>query len=214
MSAYCSQADVYRFVPPGILANPARIVSSAVAATNIFVLDGHGLTLDQELTFRAESGGSLPSPLVEGTTYYAIPVAYDTFKVAASAGGSAVDITTAGSNILVVASLPWTAWITECSAMLDQTLPAHLVPITSTVPEPVKLYCAALLAMRALAHVGAKTDAIQSQLDFWAKQTDKWARGVPIRGTNAPSRGNLSVRATTTATDPRGWTNGSPTKVL
>ena len=37
-------------------------------------LDEHAFATNDPLTFRAQAGGSLPAPLVEGTTYYAIEV--------------------------------------------------------------------------------------------------------------------------------------------
>lgn len=205
MSAYCAAADAYRFVPPGILKNPGRLVWAVSTSTETMTLDGHGFALNQPLLFRAESGGSLPSPLAAGTTYYAIPLTESTFQVAASSGGAAINLTTAGSNVIAIAPFQWDEWIIECSAMVEQTLPAHVVPIESTVPEPVRLYTACLLAMRALAHVGAQTQAVQVQLDFWGKQADKWARGVPLRGANVPASANLAVTRSASQVDPRGW---------
>lgn len=207
---YCIQQDVYRFVPAGILASQSvsRLVV-AVASSDIFTLDGHGLELNQELTFRAESGGSLPSPMVAGTTYYAIPLTSNTFQISASLSGLALNITTAGSNTLVIPELPWTSWIAECDAMIDQTLVGHVVPITGTIPEPVRLYSACLLAMRVLAHVGASTSAVQGQLEFWSKQAEKWSRGVPLRGANVPAAGNLAVSYSGHRADPRGWERGT-----
>jgi len=207
VSAYCTSTDAYRFVPPGLLANPGRLVASASSTTEILTLDGHGWVTGQEIIFRAESGGSLPSPLVAGTSYYAIVLTADTLRVATTLAGalvgSYVNLTTTGSSIVVVAPLPWDAWIAECSAMIDQTLPAHIVPLTGTIPEPIKSYAACLLAMRALAHVGAATQAVQGQLEFWQRQADKWARGVPLRGANVPTSANLAV--VSVATDDRGW---------
>ena len=206
---YCEKQDVYRFVPAGILAVPGRLVSSASASTELLTLDGHGLVLNQTISFRAEAGGSLPSPLVAGTTYYAKPVSDSTFQVAATSGGTAINLTTTGSNIVLIADLPWADWIAECSAMIDQTLVAHVVPITGPIPEPVRVYCSALLAFRALSHVGASTGSVQSSIEFWAKQAKEWARGVPLRGANVPVAGNLASSFSGVAGDPRGWTRGS-----
>lgn len=44
------------------------------------------------------SGGGLPSPLVAGTTYFAVSVTGFTFKVSATLNGSAIDITTTGTG--------------------------------------------------------------------------------------------------------------------
>lgn len=208
MTAYCVQADVYRFVPPGALQVAGRLLSSASTSAESMTLAGHGLRDDQALLFRAESGGSLPSPLVAGTTYYARVLTPDTFQVAATPGGSAINLTSSGSNVVCVAPLQWDDWIAECSAMVEQTMVAHTVPLLNpddSIPEPVRMYTAALLAMRALAHVGADTAAVQRPLEYWAKQVEKWGKGVPLRGTQVPAAANLAAKATRSGTDPRGW---------
>lgn len=205
MSSYCTEQDAYRFIPPGMVSLAGRLLSGVDTSADALTLNAHGLALDSPLSLRAESGGSLPSPLVAGTVYYAIPLSSDSFRVASAPGGSAINLTTAGSNIVAIPQLPWTLWIAECSAMLDQVLPAHVVPITGTVPEPVRLYTAALLAMRALAHVGAETAAVQGQIEFWSKQADKWSRAVPLRGANVPASANCAIVGSVSGADPRGW---------
>lgn len=203
MSAYATEFDAYTFIPPGLCANPGRMVSSVSATANTLTLDGHGLTTGDPITFRVESGGSMPSPLVAGTTYYAIRVDDSQLSVSLTVGGGAVDLTTAGSNLVLIRPLPWASWITQASDMVEQSLPQHVVPITGTVPESVKMYAAVLIAQKALAYVGSNSAVLQPQLEWWAKQTEKWARGQPIRGTNAPTSANLAVAYT--APDPRGW---------
>ena len=89
--------------------------------------------------------------------------------------------------------------------MVEQTLPGHVVPITGTVPVPVRMYTAALAAMRALAHVGSSNAMLQQQIDFFSKQADKWAKGITIRGAVVPTSGNLAVTGTVAGADPRGW---------
>jgi hypothetical protein len=49
-------------------------------------------------------GGTLPSPIVEGDTYYIISVSDNTFKLSETVGGSEVDITTSGSGTLAIGS--------------------------------------------------------------------------------------------------------------
>jgi hypothetical protein len=211
-TAYCTTADVYRFVPPGVLEVPGRLVSAVSSTSEVITLAGHGLSTDQEVLFRAESGGSLPSPLVAGTTYYAIVLTADTFQVATAAGGGAINLTTAGTNVILVVPLQWTAWIAECSAMVEQTMPAHVVPCLNSdgsIPEPVRVYTAALVALRALAHVGAETAAVQGQMEFWSKQADKWGRGVPLRGVDVPASANCAITRSGYSVDPRGWDRGT-----
>jgi len=205
---YCAQSDVYRFVPPGMLSVPARMIATGDAAANTLTLQGHGMVDDSPFTLRIEAGGSMPSPLVAGTTYYAIVVDADTFQVAASAGGSAINLTTIGLYVLFVQQIPWAGLITECSAVVDQTVIGHVVPLVNddgTIPEPIRSYTAVLLAMRAMAFCGRDAQSLQTQLEFWSKRADKWAVGVPLRGTKVPTSANLAITKTSSQVDPRGW---------
>ena len=207
MTAYCVAADLYDHgIPRGGLPNPGRIVSSASAATDILTLEGHGLRADQQVTFRAESGGSLPAGLVAGTTYYAIPLTDSTFQVSASSGGSAVNITTAGTNTILITSLPFDAVIEWASAMVDDFLPAHAVPLTSPYPPSVVAVTADLAAWRMLAVLGGATEGVTSKLEEAKRLLDRWAKAIPLRGgTNIPAATGLACVATAAATDPRGW---------
>ncbi len=125
--SYCAASDLYDFgMPRGAATNPGHLIASVSAGANTLELDQHGFAAGNPVLFRAEAGGSLPSPLVEGTTYYAIPVTESTFSVAATDGGAAIDLTTAGSRILVIAPLPVTQAIAWASRIIDDMLPAHL----------------------------------------------------------------------------------------
>jgi len=62
----------------------------------------HGYTNDQRLYFStAIVGGSLPAPLVAGTPYFVRNATANTFQLSATVGGAIIDLTTAGSGILV-----------------------------------------------------------------------------------------------------------------
>ncbi len=201
--SYCTQQDVYRFIPPGSLPNPGREITDLASASAILTLDGHGFTSGQSLNFRTDVG-TLPAPISAGVTYYAIPLTASTFSVSSTVGGPAITLSSDGSNVVVVGEFPWADWIAECSAMVDQTLPAHVVPITGTIPEPIRTYTAALLAMRVLSHVGAQSAAIQSSIQFYEKQAQKWAKHAPLRGANAPRVVNVAA-INPTSSDSRGW---------
>ena len=58
----------------------------------------HGFANDDRVAFEAEDVGSLPTGLAAGTLYYVINAATDTFKVSATQGGGAVDVSTTGSG--------------------------------------------------------------------------------------------------------------------
>jgi hypothetical protein len=206
-SRYCEPADIYAAMPPGSFPNPGRLLSDVETSTEIMSLDGHGFSADDALTFRAEEGGSLPAPIVEGTTYYAIPLTGATFSVAATAGGSAINLTTAGSSIVVVRGLPFDAAIEEASAQIDEMLPAHVVPLTAPYPVSVKNVCARLAARALLAFTGGQSQALDDKLQLDIKLMDRWLKAVPIRGAIMPPSANLAVTASTAGTDSRGWFN-------
>lgn len=181
------------------MSNSARLVSSASASTEILTLDGHGLADDDPVTFRAESGGSLPSPLVAGTTYYAIDVTDSTFQVAASAGGAAVDLTTAGSNTLLIVQPPWDRWIEEESGLVECSCPSHVVPF-DTVPPIIRRLTSLLVAARGLAWAGKSTGTVQTELDTVWKLFDGWKKGQAIRGSVEPSSAQVPQLWTGTTT--------------
>ncbi len=179
-------------------------MSTVVAATDILSLDEHCLETDDEVTFRTENG-TPPSPLVEGTTYYAIPLTDGTFKVSLTAGGSAVNLTTAGSNVLLCQETPFADFIETASSMVEERLTGHAVPITGTVPVSVEQCTAVFACELALEWCGQPTVGIQSKKSFAIEQLNKWARGVSIRGTNSPPKANLASVVLSSSNDPRGW---------
>ena len=208
MSAYCSIANVYEWVPRGSVSAQPLLVAAVDASANVLTIDGHGFALDDEITFRVEAGGSMPSPLVAGTTYYAIPVTSSTFQVATSAGGSAVNLTTVGENVVAVVPPPWARWIAAASGELEDVLRAHLVPLSAPYPEVVVSYTAGVTAGKALRWCGTKTDQLDADLQRVRLQLKDWcSKAIPLRGTNAPISANRAVRAAVVNTDPNGWCN-------
>jgi len=64
-------------------------------ATDVFDSPAHGFTAGQQVVVW---GTALPTGVVQGTTYYARDITTDTFKLAATSGGAAIDITAVGSG--------------------------------------------------------------------------------------------------------------------
>lgn len=80
--------------------------ASVDAATDTFTLSHHGYNNGDVVYF---SSGSVPAGLTADNDYYVIAATTSTFKVSASRGGSAMDITADSSGIVVsihVASVP------------------------------------------------------------------------------------------------------------
>ncbi len=202
---YSAVSDLYSFgLPRGALPNPGRLASAAHASTDVFTLDEHGFTTDDPITLRAEAGGSLPSPLAAGTVYYVIALTASTFKVAAAAAGVAINLTTDGARVLVIAPSPVAAAIAWADRMIDDRVP-HLVPFPAPVPDIVRMTSAELAASKLLAMTGATSKSLGDTYDAAMKRLERWAKGAPIRDPNATASSNLAVSATVPYCDPRGW---------
>lgn len=207
MSTYCTMAHVYGWIPRGIVANPAHLLGSVASGTDILTLDGHGLTTDDAVTFRAESGGTLPGGIVDGTTYYAERLTDATFKISATEGGSAIDITSAGTNVVMITPLPWDTWIEQASNELENTLPSAAVPLESPYPAVVESYTAGLVAEQALVACGVGAPpGFSERMDRVRYELREWrSKGITLRGDVTPPAANCAVSSTAVAADARGW---------
>jgi len=109
---------------------------TGVAATNVITKVAHGLLDGQVAQFLTLTGGAV---LTTGVCYYIRDKANDTFKVAATRGGTAVDFTTditAGSIVRCGAGVPtgWTitkAGSSEVIAGNNEALSPSGMPINS-----------------------------------------------------------------------------------
>lgn len=205
---YCSRRDVNRWLPAGELTGSSRLAASAIASTDVITLDGHGLETDDEVIVRAAEGGTLPAPLVEGTTYYAIRVSNAQFKLAAATGGAAIDFTADGAEVVVVREPSYDDTIEAYSRWADTFLPAHAVPLSTPLgPEfaLVRLLVARLSA-KALLNADGKSSQIVADAEAAAqKQLERFAAGLTVRGAN-DTRTNLAMKTTAvSAGDARGW---------
>ena len=195
--AYCSPNDLYLYgLPRGALSAPGRLVGTVDTASGTLELDAHGFDDDDVVMFRSAGGGTLPSPLVAATAYYVRAVDAWRFRVAASAGGAAITLASAGTTFVVYAALPIDATLDKVSRMIDDLLPAHVVPLTAPYPDVVVMTAAELAASELLALTGAASVSLTSVYDAARKRVERWARGVPVRGTNAPTTSQLAVSGT------------------
>lgn len=74
----------------------------AISASDTVYCAAHGWSDTQKITFY---NGTTPGGLTEGTTYFVRDAATDSFKVAATAGGAAIDLTSPASFGCVVCSI-------------------------------------------------------------------------------------------------------------
>jgi hypothetical protein len=208
MAGYCARADVYAVgVPRGAIPNEGRLALSVDTTANTFALGDHAFATDDPVHFRAEMGGSLPAPLVAGVTYFAIATTDDTFQVAATAGGSAIDLTTAGAEILVIAPLPIDRWIEWGKEVINQAIPAHAVPLEAPYPPIIVMTNAELAAAKGGYFSGGTSKSLADMIVMVQARLETWAKGVPLRGENtAPEeRTNLATSLTAPPYDRRGW---------
>ena len=82
--------------------DPLGGVSATVAAPGVITVPGYRtITVNDEVSFTFTAGGSMPAPLVAGTTYYVQSVTSpNVFTVAATKGGAAITTTTTGANLV------------------------------------------------------------------------------------------------------------------
>lgn len=78
---------------------------TADAGTDALAAAGHGLE-DADIVQVATIGGTLPTGIAAATNYHVRDAAADTLKLAAAAGGAAIDITGAGTTPNVLGILP------------------------------------------------------------------------------------------------------------
>ncbi len=205
---YCNRSDVVRRLPPGALMSVAGLVASASADTNVVTYDGHGFETDDPVTVRASGpGGSLPTPLEEGTTYYVRRLSNSTFELAAAPAGVAILFLSDGVSVVVARDPDFDMWIEFYSRWADTSLPAHAVPlgVTEPVHPLVRGIVADMVAERMFNVSGQPTsEAMKSVEVASAAQLSRFAKGLPLRGAPAPTRTNLAIDIAPTP-DERGW---------
>ena len=210
MTAYATARDLYTYgLRRGILSNEGRSVASSVASTDVLALDQHLFETNDAVTLRAVEGGTLSAPLVAGTIYYVIRLTDSTFSLAASADGSAIDLTTNGEEMIVSAELPVDDLLEAYSRFVDDFVP-HAVPLVAPYPVTVVRVVCELTAAKLLSLSG-QSSVSMTEAEVAAKaQLERWAKGLPVRDVAATVSTNLAVTAapSSTAGDPRGWGSG------
>lgn len=87
----------YGSIPLGPVGDP--FLATAIAATDFFTGPGHGLANDTPVVV-SKTLGALPTGVTDGGIYYVSAQTTDTFKLAATAGGSAIDLTASGRAMI------------------------------------------------------------------------------------------------------------------
>lgn len=210
MATHATREDVYRQgVPRGSFSVDARAVARVDTATSELELDAHGLALDTGVRFRADEGSDLPAPLVEGTTYYAIPIGDHAFAVSATAGGIAIDLTAEGGSFSAIVvdevGAIIDAAIVSASAVLERNLIAHGKPLDAPIPAEVRKLVAVIAAHEAMGALGRSMPTLTSRMIAAREDLKVFAMGVAVSG--AASTGNLATGASPDDTNGR-WPAG------
>jgi hypothetical protein len=208
---YCTRGDVNGLASAGEIEGASRVAFSALASTDVITLNGHGLETDQPLMVRAAEGGTLPAPLSEDTTYYAIRISNAKFKLAAAPAGAAINLTTDGASVVVVKEPPYDAVIEEWSRWADGFLPAHVVPLANPLSDEyalIRRLVAKLSAYELFRLDGKRSETFEAVKLDAVKAFDRFGKGIPVRVTTG-ARANLAATITTTAADTRGWGTGT-----
>lgn len=215
---YSSFSDLPAYgAPRGSTPNPGRVLVSA--ASNVCTLDQHGFESGDEILFTPAGDGVMPAGLSAGVSYYAERVTDHTFRVRATAGGSSLTFTDAVDPLVVVAPLNRAAWIEWADRVIDDMVPGQATPFDDAalypdgVPAIIRISSAELAAAKGCALVGSASRSLAETTDVVFKRLERWAKGVPVRGTPDASRANQAAPAdpatsallATCQSDPRGW---------
>lgn len=203
---YCTDADLYaNGLPRGAVPNPGRTLAGV--ASGVCSLDVHGFSAGDLVSFRA-LGGALPSPLVEGVTYFANPLTEASFAVRAVDVGPDLTVADNAQDPAIVVFTPLAAIFAAARAwasrIVDDMLPAHVAPIPDPVPEIIRMTTSELAVGKVLQQQGAASKSLSDIVASAQKRLERWATGVPLRGADAPTPALLAV-AGAVSRDARGW---------
>lgn len=211
MTSYATERDLYTFgLRRGVVVNDGRECATVSATTDLLELNGHQLETGDRVQVRAVAGGTLASPLSATAVYYVIRESDSTFKLSATDGGPAIDLTSDGSTMIVTAELPVDDLLEAYSRFVDDFIP-HGVDMDAPYPVTIVRIVSELAAAKLLSLTGQSSVSI-SEAEIGAKaQLERWVAGLPIRDARVSGSTNRAVVSTLASTsDPRGWTpNGS-----
>lgn len=203
MTSYATKSHVYQFgLPRGGLGNPGRIVDSAPSSTSVVTLSEHGFATGDAIYFRAADGGALAAPLVAGVAYYAIYLSDSEFQISATAGGSAITLTSNAASMIAWADLPFASLLEYYSRFVDGFLPAEAVPLQAPYPVTVIAIVATLVAKRVQILSGMRSESMDDAEAGAAKQLERWVKGLPVRD-KAPLQVQTNLAISTSVPDRR-----------
>lgn len=205
----CEPRDLWDHgLPRGAVANPGRVAALIDPLTDTITLGEHCFFDGDAVRLRPAAGGSMPQGLTAGATYFVKVTDDARFQLEMTVGAGAVNFTTAGMSVLVVAPVNYAAACAWASQLIYDMVPAHAVPFTDPVPPILRMTAAELAARKIMQTTGSgEAVSLTALADLALKRVERWATGVPIRDPNATEAANLATPVTATAalTDRRGW---------
>lgn len=171
-----------------LLVRNGRAVVSVDATANTITLPMHGAAADDPVRFSSQTtSGTLPGGLSASSSYYAIPVSDDILQVSATAGGAAVDLTTAGTGVILAIFSPTPRVQKQLEAASAQVQAALVVAGELVAPYPLEvvmvtchiaaLTVAASFGLVNAAQVTQDVEYIKARYDAAMKALERWRAG-------------------------------------
>lgn len=118
---------------------------TAAAASDLLTARNHPHA-DGDKVRLSVSGGALPDPLAPATDYFVRDVSGDTLKLAATEGGEAIDLTSAGSGLMFIGEIP-AATLSGMKLVLSGLYEERGEYVTGTIVSKVPRAASSLFAM-------------------------------------------------------------------
>jgi len=131
----------YQSTPAVTVEAPKMTIPTANvnASTNVITFNGHGLSDTDQITYNQVGGGTLMTNVTDGQTVFARDVTTNTFKIAATSGGTAINIGTGhDAQTFTIVTDASTATATASRGLgddgdIDQREVAHIGWVKKTV---------------------------------------------------------------------------------
>ncbi len=228
---YCTRANVYAWIPAAAFVRAPKTIEAVDAAADMLTLRGHGLVADRPVRFAIDgapapvlgvAAAALPGGLSASSVVYAQPLSEDLFQIAATAGGAAIDITSAGSGRfgLIVGHEPdLDEQILNASAWIDVHIPAAKTPVPAVngvYPRILEQLAARFAARWMLTGFGLQNAnykdsaaAVEKMGDVDQATLNGWKNGAPVPWLTTvdatPNVAEAGARSWSLAS--RGWSN-------
>ena len=160
---------------PTVWASLTIPTSGVTTATDTFAYTTHGLTAGREVIYY-NGGGTSATGLTSGTTYYVIAsgLTANAFKVSATSGGSAVNITGTGNNAQYFETADSTPDTPVDTRMVDSAAKRNIMGVKKINPSDTCLMVRRVDWETGTVYMAYTDDADLSDEDFYVFNTDNY----------------------------------------